>query len=72
MGSTPPSRPWLERLEHCDPQFVDAYMAMRDRVLKDGAIPAEYKLLMAMVTDAIAAHSDGVATLVTGLNAFGS
>lgn len=47
-------------------------MAMRDRVLKDGAIPAEYKLLMAMVTDAIAAQSDGVAALVTGLNAFGS
>jgi hypothetical protein len=34
---------------------------MRERILKDGAIPAKYKLLMAMVTDSIAAQS--VATL---------
>jgi hypothetical protein len=31
--------------------------------MKDGAIPAKYKLLMAMITDAIAAHPTGVRTL---------
>ena len=56
----PPLRPWLGAIEQRDPQFVDSYMAMRERILKDGAIPAKYKLLMAMITDAIAAHPDGV------------
>lgn len=40
-------------------------MAMRERILKDGAIPAKYKLLMAMITDAIAAHPDGVTALAS-------
>ena len=31
--------------------------------MKDGAIPAKYKLLMGMVTDTIAAHPNGVAKL---------
>ena len=35
-------------------------MTMRERILIDGAIPAKYKLLMAMITDAIAAHPAGV------------
>ena len=36
---------------------------MRERILKDDTIPAKYKFLMAMITDAIAAHPDGVRTL---------
>jgi hypothetical protein len=36
---------------------------MRERILRDGAIPAKYKLLMGMITDTIAAHPDGVRTL---------
>lgn len=49
---------------------------MRPGILKDGAIPAKYKLLMGMITDAIAAHPavppylyGGTAGLVVGLNA---
>jgi alkylhydroperoxidase/carboxymuconolactone decarboxylase family protein YurZ len=45
---------------------------MRERILKDGAIPAKYKLLMAMVTDAIAAHPDGVRTLAGNARAAGA
>jgi alkylhydroperoxidase/carboxymuconolactone decarboxylase family protein YurZ len=67
-----PKPPWLGALQHRDPQFVDSYMAMRERVLKDGAIPAKYKLLMAMVTDAIAAHPDGVRTLAGNARAAGA
>jgi alkylhydroperoxidase/carboxymuconolactone decarboxylase family protein YurZ len=63
MAETPALRPWLEAFVHRDPQFVDSYMAMRDRILKDGAIPAKYKLLMGMITDTIAAHPDGVRAL---------
>lgn len=64
--------PWLETIESRDPQFADSYTAMRERILKDGAIPAKYKLLMAMVTDAIAAHPDGVRTLAGNARAAGA
>ncbi len=47
-------------------------MAMRERILKDGAIPAKYKLLMGMVTDAIAAHPDGVTKLANDARAAGA
>lgn len=72
MADTPALRPWLEALVHRDPQFVDSYLAMRDRMLKDGAIPAKYKLLMAMITDAIAAHPDGVRALADDARAAGA
>lgn len=72
MADTPAPRPWLEAVVHRDPQFVDSYMAMRDRILKDGAIPAKYKLLMAMITDAIAAHPDGVRALADDARAAGA
>ncbi len=44
---------------------------MRENILKDGAIPAKYKILMGMVTDAIAAHTDGVAELADNARAAG-
>lgn len=77
-GGDPPSPPglvkppWLGAIESRDPQFADSYMGMRERILKDGAIPAKYKLLMAMVTDAIAAHPDGVRTLAGNARAAGA
>jgi alkylhydroperoxidase/carboxymuconolactone decarboxylase family protein YurZ len=72
MEGAPPLRPWLDALQDRDPQFVDSYMAIRERIFKDGAIPAKYKLLMAMVTDAIAAHPDGVAALANDARAAGA
>jgi alkylhydroperoxidase/carboxymuconolactone decarboxylase family protein YurZ len=68
----PAKPPWLGAIEHRDPQFADSYLAMRERILKDGAIPAKYKFLMAMVTDAIAAHPDGVRTLAGNARAAGA
>ena len=72
MESGPPLHPWLRAVEHRDPEFVDSYMAMRERILKDGAIPAKYKLLMAMITDAIVAHPDGVKALADDARAAGA
>jgi alkylhydroperoxidase/carboxymuconolactone decarboxylase family protein YurZ len=72
MAETPALRPWLEAFVHRDPQFVDSYMAMRDRILKDGAIPAKYKLLMGMITDTIVAHPDGVRALADDARAAGA
>lgn len=47
-------------------------MEMRERILKDGAIPAKYKILMGMITDTIAAHPDGVAKLADDARAAGA
>jgi alkylhydroperoxidase/carboxymuconolactone decarboxylase family protein YurZ len=76
-GDTPPQAgipqpPWLSVIERRDPQFADSYLAMRERILKDGAIPAKYKLLIGMVTDAIAAHPDGVRMLADNARAAGA
>jgi len=72
MADTDPLRPWLEALVHRDRQFLDSYLAMRDRILKDGAIPAKYKFLMAMIIDTIAAHPDGVRVLADDARAAGA
>jgi hypothetical protein len=45
---------------------------MREHILKDAAIPGKYKLLMGMVTDAIAAHPDGVRDLANAARAAGA
>ena len=47
--------PWIQPLQQRDPEFVSGYMAQRERILKDGAIPAKYKHLMS--------HPDGVANI---------
>src|SRR5262249_51843512 len=55
--------PWLQPFEKRDPQFVESYMAQRDRILGDGAIPAKYKHVMTMIVDALPTHTDGVAAI---------
>ena len=55
--------PWIQALQQRDPEFVSSYMAQRERILRDGAIPAKYKLLMTMVVDALLSHPDGVANI---------
>jgi alkylhydroperoxidase/carboxymuconolactone decarboxylase family protein YurZ len=59
-------------MERRDAQFAGSYLAMRQSILPDGAIPAKYKLLMGMITDAIAAHPDGVASLAADARAAGA
>ena len=63
---------WLESLKARDPAFVDSYMAQRDRILRDGAIPGKYKLLMTMIVDALLSHPDGVATIANRARAAGA
>jgi alkylhydroperoxidase/carboxymuconolactone decarboxylase family protein YurZ len=72
LEGTPRLRPWAGALEQRDPQFIHSYAAMRERILKDGSIPAKYKLLMAVITDAIAAHPDGVRELANDARAAGA
>jgi len=55
--------PWIQPLQKRDPEFVDSYVAQRERILRDGAIPAKYKILMTLIVDAIQSHPDGVANI---------
>lgn len=55
-----PVPPWIQPLQQRDQKFVDFYMAQREHILRDGAIPAKYKHLMTMIVDALQTHADGV------------
>jgi alkylhydroperoxidase/carboxymuconolactone decarboxylase family protein YurZ len=57
--------PWIQTLRDRDPEFTDSYLAQRERILRDGAIPAKYKILMTMIVDALLSHPDGVATIAS-------
>src|SRR5438128_5931929 len=51
---------WIQTLRQRAPEFADGYMAQREHILRDGAIPAKYKHLMTMIVDALQTHGDGV------------
>jgi alkylhydroperoxidase/carboxymuconolactone decarboxylase family protein YurZ len=53
----------MRKLQHHDPEFAKMVEGMSKRVLKDGAIPAKYKILMTMIVDAVMAHPHGCAAL---------
>jgi len=50
---------WITKLQQNNPQFAEMYLSQSEKILKDGAIPAKYKILMTMIVDAITAHADG-------------
>ena len=68
----PTMPPWLATLEQRDPEFVKSYLAQRERILSDGAIPAKYKILMTMIVDALLSHPDGVAAIANRARAAGA
>ncbi|MBI3328619.1 MAG: carboxymuconolactone decarboxylase family protein [Nitrospinae bacterium] len=63
---------WIKTLQQRDPQFSEMVLAQREHVLKDGAIPAKYKLLMTMIVDALTTHADGVANIANRARAAGA
>lgn len=67
-----PLPPWLQTMQQRDPEFTNSYMAQRDRILKDGAIPAKYKILMTMIVDALLSHPDGVTNIANRARAAGA
>src|SRR5207244_8404645 len=64
--------PWIQTLQQRDPQFAESYLAQRERILQDGAIPAKYKILMTMIVDELTAHADGVANIAHRARADGA
>lgn len=63
---------WIQPLQERDPEFVERHFALHQSVLKDGAIPAKYKILMTMVVDAVVAHPDGCAAIANNARAAGA
>ena len=68
----PTRPPWIQELQQRDPKFVESYMSQREHILKDGAIPGKYKILMTMIVDALLSHPDGVATIANRARAAGA
>jgi alkylhydroperoxidase/carboxymuconolactone decarboxylase family protein YurZ len=67
------AHPWFfEIVKENDPEFVDLLAADRELALKDGAIPAKYKMLMTMVIDAVMAHDSGVARIADRARGIGA
>jgi alkylhydroperoxidase/carboxymuconolactone decarboxylase family protein YurZ len=64
--------PWIQTLQQRDPEFVTSYMAQRERILKDGAIPAKYKHLMTMIVDALLSHPEGVTNIANRARSAGA
>src|SRR5947207_242461 len=54
---------WIQTLRQRAPEFADGYMAQRERILRDGAIPAKYKHLMTM-TDLRGVETHGVSNML--------
>lgn len=63
---------WFQPLQQRDPQLAERLLAQHQRVLKDGAIPAKYKILMTMIVDAVIAHPEGCAAIVNRARAAGA
>ena len=67
------AQPWfMEILEQHDPEFARLVAENREVVMKDGAIPARYKVLMTMLSDAILGHADGVQSIARRARAMGA
>jgi len=64
--------PWIQTLQQRDPEFTKSYLAQRERILAEGAIPAKYKILMTMIVDALLSHPDGVTTIANRARAAGA
>jgi alkylhydroperoxidase/carboxymuconolactone decarboxylase family protein YurZ len=63
---------WIKKLQQSNPQFAEMYLAQSNKIMKDGAIPAKYKILMTMIVDAITAHPDGCSAIANRARAAGA
>lgn len=55
--------PWQVALEKSAPALLKDTTAVREAIMKDGALSTKTKTLMTMLCDALLAHSSGVATI---------
>lgn len=63
---------WIKKLQYNNPDFTEMYLSQSEKIMKDGAIPAKYKILMTMIIDAITAHPDGCSSIANRARAAGA
>ena len=63
---------WITKLEHNNPKLAEMYLSQSEEILKDGAIPAKYKILMTMIVDALTARPEGCFALANRARAAGA
>jgi alkylhydroperoxidase/carboxymuconolactone decarboxylase family protein YurZ len=63
---------WMEKLQRSNPQFAEMYLAQSSKIMKDGAIPGKYKILMTFIVDAIMAHPEGCLAIANRARAAGA
>lgn len=63
---------WMKKIQRHNTEFADIFSNLNQRILKDGAIPAKYKILMTMIVDAVMAHPAGCAALADRARAAGA
>ena len=63
---------WQTIIEEHAPQLYQDVSAVRNNVLKDGALPLKVKVLMTMLCDALLAHDEGVKNIANRARAVGA
>jgi alkylhydroperoxidase/carboxymuconolactone decarboxylase family protein YurZ len=63
---------WIRKLQQSNPEFAETYVVQSNKIMKDGAIPAKYKILMTMIVDAIMAHPEGCSAIANRARAAGA
>ncbi|MEW6752004.1 MAG: carboxymuconolactone decarboxylase family protein [Candidatus Latescibacterota bacterium] len=67
------SRPfYLDAVARHDPSFLPLLESEREFVMRDGAIPAKYKMLMTLVCDALLGHDKGCEAIANRARAAGA
>ena len=68
----PQVAPWQVTLQKAAPALLEDVTAVRESVMRDGALSMKVKTLMTMLCDALLAHSDGVAIIANRARAAGA
>ena len=63
---------WMKTLARNNPELAGMYTTQSEKILKDGAIPAKYKILMTMIIDAVMAHPEGCSSIADRARAAGA
>ena len=63
---------WQLTLQKAAPALLEDVAAVRESVMRDGALSMKVKTLMTMLCDALLAHSDGVAIIANRARAAGA
>ena len=68
----PQVAPWQAALDKSAPVLFKDFTAVRESIMKDGALSLKVKTLMTMVCDALLAHPEGVAGIANRARGMGA